>query len=251
MSYRFLQPLAVRNTQLKNRIALSAMIKGMCTEDGHMTEQYYAHYAALAKGGAAVITPGAMVIDSQWPYIFAKQPWLDRDECIPEIAHLVELVHEGGAKLSVQLWHPGQHGSTPEKPCKTVNDLSLEEIRHIQGQFLAAAKRVIAAGADAIEFHLAHNFLPAQFLSPYFNKRSDEYGADTIENATRFSVECIKEIKALMPEYMYLSVKINGSDMVDGGTTPEWAAAACQILEKAGADIFLSMQPDPSPLSPA
>lgn len=238
--YRFLEPVKVGPTTLKNRVIMSGMAKYLCTNDGYITDEYVAHYAGIAKGGAALVTNGIMVIDPTWPYISKHQPYLDDDKYIPGVKRFVDAVHKEGAKAVCQLWHPGLSGTiTADNPGRSINDFDHAEIRRIQNLYVNAARRSKQAGADAIEFHMAHTYLPSQFLSPYFNKRTDEYGSDTIENATRFSIECINRIRdELVDDNFFIVAKINGSDFIEGGTTPEWAAKACQLLEQAGVSMI-------------
>jgi 2,4-dienoyl-CoA reductase-like NADH-dependent reductase (Old Yellow Enzyme family)/thioredoxin reductase len=236
--YSFLQPIKVGNLLLKNRIIYASMCKYMCDDEGNLTNQYYEYYRNLAKGGVALITPGAMVIDPEWPFRFPRQPWLNDDRFIPGLKKLVDIVHAEGALIAFQLWHPGESTTDPDNKPKTVNELTLEEIKKIQRQYVEAARRSKEAGADAVEFHIAHNYLPSQFMSPYFNKRTDEYGCSTVENSMRFSTECIRAIKEELGEDFTVTAKINGSDFVEGGITPDLAAKAAVYVEKAGAAMI-------------
>lgn len=233
--YSFLQPIQLGKLTAKNRIVMSAMIKAMCTEDGVITDDYIAYYAERAAGGTGIIVPGAMVVDSTWPYIFPKQPWLDDDKVIPGLKKAVDAVHAHGALFICQLWHAGLHTATGTPLGKPVAEWSLDEIHAVQDKYVAAAGRAKAAGADGVEFHAAHTFLPNQFLSPHFNKRSDQYGADTVENAARFSTEILARIRdSLCDDHFMLTAKINGDDFVEGGVLPEWSAQAGALMEKAG-----------------
>ena len=236
--YSFLEPIKVGNLLLKNRIIYSAMAKYMCDDEGNITDQYLEYYRNIAKGGVALITPGAMIVDPDWLFRFVKQPWLNDDKFIPGLKKLVDIVHAEGALIAFQLWHPGESTYDSNNKPKTVNQLTIKEIKVIQHQYLEAAKRSKAAGADAVEFHIAHNYLPSQFMSPNFNKRTDEYGCRSVEDSMRFSTECIKSIKAELGDDFMVMAKINGSDFVDGGITPELSAEAAVFVEKAGSAMI-------------
>jgi 2,4-dienoyl-CoA reductase-like NADH-dependent reductase (Old Yellow Enzyme family)/thioredoxin reductase len=232
--YGFLEPIRIGRLRLKNRIIYSAMAKYMCDEVGNVTEQYLAYYKTIARGGCALVTPGAMIVDPTWPFRFVRQPWLNDDRFIPGLRRLTELVHAEDAYIAFQLWHPGESTIDKANKPKTINEFSLAEIRTIQDQFTEAAKRAKAAGADAIEFHVAHNYLGSQFMSPLFNKRTDAYGCSTVENAMRFSSECIGRIHDALGADFPVTAKINGSDFTPGGIEPAYAADAAAELEKAG-----------------
>ncbi|NLW78514.1 MAG: FAD-dependent oxidoreductase [Ruminococcaceae bacterium] len=233
--YAFLQPIKIGPATMKNRISMTAIIRNFC-EDGFINDDYIAYYAERAKGGAGMIVPGAMVVDGDWPYNFPKQPWLTDDKYIPGLKKAVDAVHEYGALFVCQLWQNGRvRGPQGEALSKTVNDFTLEEIRALQDKFVAAAHRCKAAGADGVELHCAHTYLINQFISPYFNQRTDHYGTQTAENTARFGTEILERIRAdLVDDRFFTTAKINGSDFVDGGMTPEWAAEVGVELEKAG-----------------
>lgn len=235
LKYRFLEPLQVGNMRLKNRVILTPMARHLATRDGFVTDAFCAHYERIARGGAALILPGIAAIDSSWPYVSNNQLWLDDDKYIPGLEHFVNVIHEARAKVGFQLWCSGMANTG-----RSINDFSLDEIHRLQNLYLEAARRCKAAGADCIEFHIAHTYLPCEFLSPAWNQRTDRYGADTVENAIRFSVECIRMIRdELCRDGLFeVIAKINGADFYPGGITPDYCAEACVHLEKAGVSLI-------------
>ncbi len=236
--YSFLNPIQVGNTTLKNRIIYPAMGKSLASEDGYVTDRYIEYFRNIARGGVAMITTGIMVIDPEWHYISVRQPWLSDDRFLPGLRKLTEAIHREDCRIMFQPWQSGEAGQPTGGDAPdpvTVNDLSLEEIRRIQQQWFDASRRAKEAGADGIEFHLAHTYLPSQFMSPYFNHRTDAYGSDTIENSLRFSLEIIDRImKELVDDTFMVTAKINGDDFVPGGTTIRRTVEACKLLERAG-----------------
>lgn len=234
VKYSFLEPIKIGHMTLKNRIISTPMARWIAGVDGDMTEGFCAHYERIAKGGASLILPGISVIDSTWPYISNNQLWLDDDKYIPGLKHFVDVIHTAGAKVGFQLWCSGLSGTT-----RSINDFTLNDIKRMQDLYLNAAIRCKKAGADVVEFHLGHLYLPSQFLSPAFNNRTDKYGADTVENAVRFSVECIDMInKNLCDDTFSVIVKMNGDDFIDGGVNIKWASEAAKHLEKAGISMI-------------
>ena len=191
----------------------------------------------LFKGGAGLIIPGGMNVDPTWPSQLPMQPALYHDMFIPSLMKLAEAGKINGAKILFQLWHGGAVNYSGVEP-PTVNDIDVAKIREIQDKFEDAARRAIIAGADGVEFQMCHTYLANQFLSPAFNHRSDEYGAQNLENQLRFSIEKIKRIRAVIGPDKILAVKLQGYDCTDNGITPEMAAQFAPYVEKAGADMI-------------
>lgn len=242
MAYSFLEPVKVGPFTLRNRIIKPAMAEYICHDDGTVSDQFIAFYRNIAKGGAALIVPGISVLDETetTPPTFqgARNPHLTDKKYLPGLRKAVSAVHEEGALIMFQLWQSGSVVTEAGLKSK-INDFTLEELAELKGKFVKAAGLVKESGADGVEFHMAHTYLASQMLSPYFNWRTDQYGADTIENATRFARECIEEItKKYCDDRFTLIVKLNADDFTDGGITPGWAGQAAAILEKAGAQMF-------------
>jgi thioredoxin reductase len=143
-------------------------------------------------------------------------------------------VRNAGALSCCQIWHSGLAGA----PGHSINTFSIDQIESIEEMYFQAARRLKEAGVDAVEFHGAHTYLPGQFLSPFFNHRTDRYGADTIENAARFSLRVIDRIKKeLVDKDFFITGKLNGSDFAPNGMTPARAAQVVQLWEKAGVSM--------------
>lgn len=223
---------------VRNRIIYLSMAKYLSDDEQCITQKEIDYYTSLAKGGAGLIIPGAMVVDGDWPSCLANQPGLYDDRFIPGLSRLTRAIHTHGAKVFFQLWHPGMVRYGTDLPLKTPADFSQNEIHAIQEKFTEAAVRSKKAGADGIELQICHNYICAQFFSPAFNERTDEYGADTLENSLRFSLEILDGIHRACGQDFPISVKINGSDFREDGITPDRAAEASVLLEQAGADLI-------------
>ncbi len=247
-----LQPGKIGTLELKNRIIMSAMGTALADEKGRATERMVAYYAARARGGAGLITPqfAAVSRDSAFAYTL---PLFD-DGHIPEWRKIADAVHEAGARFSIQLMHVGlillYSGAVPEGASILVpsmapwmgkdrpyRELTEEDIDRYVGHYIAAAARARAAGADVIELHACHGCLASSFLSPLINRRQDRYGG-SVENRARFARLIVEGIKRELGRGFPLSVRINGSDGIEGGLTPDEAAQHARILETAGADAI-------------
>lgn len=238
--HAFLTPAKIGNVEIKNRVIMLAMGKTQDNDDFTITESQITHFEAAAKGGVGLIIPGGFIIDKEWPSKMIRQPQLWDDSCIEGLSRLTSRVHAAGAKIFFQLWHGGQVQYWTAEHCKTVAELSMDEMRDIQQKFVDAAVRSKKAGADGVELQVCHNYLLCQFLSPLHNFRTDAYGCDTAENGTRFSCEIIRMIKEACGADFAIMVKLNSSDYSPGGITPELSLAAALCLEKAGADAISS-----------
>lgn len=237
--YNILKPIKLGNVTLKNRIAYLGMAKGLSDPGNFVSEREIAYYTNYAKGGAGMVTTGACLVFPDYPSQLPSQLGLYDDKFIPGIEKLAKSVQSYGAKLILQPWHPGlaNYGAAVEG-IKGPTDFTVEEIHEMQEAFAQAALRAKKAGCDGIEWHMAHNYLPEQFSVELFNKRTDEYGADTIENAARFSVEAVKRTRELVGEDFLINLKINAWDMgQEGGMTPDRCALLAVEMEKAGVNV--------------
>lgn len=239
---KYMEPLKVGRIELRNRVILSAMAKYFCT-NGYIGREYVEYYRTIAKGGTALITPGIMCVEPRW-YGQHEQPFLNDDKYIPGLKRAIDAIHEEGAKFSCQLWMPGHLPYTQADYIETngpklaaVNYMSVEMIEEMQKKYVDAAIRCAKAGTDVIEWHMAHNYLPEQFYSPYFNHRSDKYGAQNVENAMRFSLEVIDRIKKECPEVEVVA-KMNGTDCHVGEATMAWLGDAAVLLEQHGVSLI-------------
>ncbi|MGI6025505.1 MAG: FAD-dependent oxidoreductase [Candidatus Scatomorpha sp.] len=239
--YKLLTSIQAGPLTIKNRIMYLGMGKMLSTPDNFVTERQIAYYENLAKNNVGLIATGACIVFEDYASKLPCQPGLYDDKFIPGLSKLAEAVHRYGAKMLLQAWHPGlaRYGCAPDAPVKAPADFTVDEIHDMQNRFVEAIVRIQKAGFDGVEWHAAHNYMMEEFMVPYFNKRTDEYGADTVDNAARFSEEVISRVRAACGDGFFINVKINAWDMgVEGGMTPEWCAEICRRLEKAGANMF-------------
>lgn len=110
-------------------------------------------------------------------------------------------------------------------------EMTKDEIDFIVGKFIAAAANCKKAGIDGVELHGAHGYLLGSFISPYTNKRTDDYGG-SVENCCRIVTDIIHGIRQTCGNYP-ICVRINGDDFVEGGITLDYAVQVAQVLEAA------------------
>jgi 2,4-dienoyl-CoA reductase-like NADH-dependent reductase (Old Yellow Enzyme family) len=246
--------------RLKNRIIMGPMGTNYGTTDGFSTERDKQYYAERAKGGVAMIITEAMNI-SAGARNHNNSLCVYHDQFIPGLNAVVRAIKNNGALAVAQLNHRGQLlrrsvlGMEPVGPTagnhpatgEPVRGLRGDEIRAIQRDFLAAARRVWRAEYDAVELHAANGYLFQQFFSPRFNRRDDSYGG-SLENRMRLLLETVELVRNELPDFPLL-VRISATEYVKGGYTEAEAIALVQALERAGVvAIDLSGGTNESPL---
>ena len=246
-------PIKINGLELKNRIVMPAM--GTFMTDGNPNERMTAYFVARAKGGCGMITPEATSVYAPGaPCNFLN---LSEDKFVTTFQKMNEEIHAAGAKTCAQLW---QGGLTPmffDPKCIpilpsemlidwvmyapnpnpfTVPAASIETIKEVEAAFGHAARRAVESGFNAVEFHLAHGYMPHMFLSAGFNKRTDEYGG-SFENRALFPLNCIREIRKNIPDEMPLIIRIDAcDDYVENGLTIEDVIAFLKMAKEEGAD---------------
>ena len=251
---KLFEPIRIGKIELKNRIVMPALNTKLGTEWGAMSDRMIDYYAERAKGGVGLIIIENTCID--WPVGKAGTNPIRADEWkfIQGLHDLAEAVHVYGAKIATQLHHAGRQGSSLTSadgqqlvapsaiPClptgaEMPRELTLEEIEAMIGKYVFAATITKAAGFDAVEVHGAHGYLISQFMSPYTNKREDEYGRD-FEGRMRFPLRIIEGIKIATGYDFPIIFRISADEYIDGGLTLEDNKLIAQRLELAGIDAL-------------
>ncbi len=243
-------PITIRGLKLENKVIFPAMGTKMGSEDKFVTRQIIDYQVARAKGGNGLnLTEVCSVYAPSSPRKFLS---IAEDKFIPGLKELVDEVHQAGGKIGIQLWLGGMaaaHGDPAQKivipspvPVPGTEYIlpgaTIETIKETIEAFGAAAKRSVEAGFDTIEFHAGHNYTPHSFLSAAFNKREDEYGG-SLENRSRYLIECIEAIRANIPEEMPLFMRIDAhDDYLEAGLTIEEVIEFCKMAKGAGVDVL-------------
>jgi 2,4-dienoyl-CoA reductase-like NADH-dependent reductase (Old Yellow Enzyme family) len=247
---------AINSMELPSRFVRSATWEGLSTPEGAPVPRLTAMYKVLAKGGVGLIVTGVTYVCPEGR-LKQRQLGLHDDALIEPMAAMVDEVHAAGGVLCAQLGHAGSHmwpEAAPEALAPSDFDspampssgrmvshsgraMTAEEIAATVDAFAAAARRAKAAGFDAVQIHAGHGFLLSQFLSPYYNKREDEWGGSN-ENRARLPRDVVAAVRAEVgPDYPIL-MKINTFDYIKGGFGPDGLAPALKMLGEAGCDAF-------------
>ncbi len=237
--------------KLKNRIVMPAMGTGMASIHGEVTSQMIQYYEERAAGGAGMIIVELACVDSPGGRGSLTQLCIDHPRYILGFNELTEAIHAYDCRAMLQLHHAGRQtlpalteGLQPLAPsaqaCKLMRamprEMSREDIENVKKKFVTSAHYAYKAGFDGVEIHGAHGYLLSEFLSPYTNQRSDEYGGST-ENRARILLEIIAAIKQRMPQ-LAVGVRLNMVDFVPGGIELSEGVEIAALVEAAGADII-------------
>lgn len=247
--FRVFEKTELNRIILKNRFVRSATWEGMATEDGRCIYKLVKTMVNLAKGGVGLIITGHTYIDRSGqasPF----QLGIDRDELIPDLKEMTGEVHEKDGQIILQITHAGCQaipklsGSEPVGPSafgaegKAIcREMTVKEIEAVVKQFGDAAVRAKKAGFDGVQIHSAHGYLLSQFLSPFYNKRTDRYGG-SLENRARFLINTVRAVREKTGDDFPLLIKMNSEDFIENGLTVDEMVSVAGMLEREGVDAI-------------
>lgn len=233
---KLFQPLTIGGVTVRNRILSTGHDTTMAT-DGTVNDRIVAYHRARAAGGVGLIVCQVTGVHESARYTNHVLMGVD-DGCIAGFAKLADAVHAEGARLFVQLFHPGREmtesldGTAPVAWAPSVSPserfhvipraMTPAMIREVLAGYGAAAARLQRAGVDGVEIVASHGYLPAQFINPAVNRREDEYGGSA-ENRQRFLREAIEAARAATSTGFVVGLRISGDEMHEGGLTPDIA----------------------------
>ena len=231
---------------LPSRFVHTAVGEGFATNTGQATPRLRDRYALLGRGGhLGLIITGHVFVEPAGR-MREGQAGLYDDAMISGFAEVAKAARRDGSKLCMQIAHggimtmPDLTGQSAVGPSamairegETTRTMTIEAIHNWVRLFAATARRARDAGFDAVQLHAAHSYGLSQFLSPYFNKRDDEYGG-SVANRTRIVLEIIRAIRDVCGQDFPVLIKVNGEDGLEGGLTLEDAVASLALCEEAG-----------------
>jgi 2,4-dienoyl-CoA reductase-like NADH-dependent reductase (Old Yellow Enzyme family) len=241
---------SIKSMSLANRFVRSATWEGLADKDGAVTPRLIEMMVELARGEVGLIISGYSFVSPEGQ----SSPWqlaIYDDRFLSGLRDMVQAVHSAGGKMALQVAHGGCNANPDLTGLELVRPTAdnkdgkptcrsaahKDEIARIVAAFAKAASRAKEAGFDAVQLHAAHGFLINQFLSPAFNKRTDNYGGP-LENRARFLLEVVQSVRETVgPEYPVL-VKLSSEDFLDGGLTRVEAVQISGMLENASIDAI-------------
>ena len=256
------QPLTIKSVTLRNRIGVSPMCE-YSSEDGAATDWHLVHLGSRAVGGAGLVIAEATAVSPEGR-ITPGDAGIWADKHVEPIARINRFVKQQGAVPGIQIAHAGRKASAArpweggahladdaggwptlapsplpfggELP-KIPRAMSEADIVRVQNEFVAAARRALAAGCEWLELHSAHGYLSHEFLSPLTNRRTDQYGG-SFESRIRFLLETTRAVRAVWPDKLPLAARISCTDWVDGGWDIEQSIELARRLKAGGVDLI-------------
>ncbi len=241
------EPTNIMTMCLRNRFVRSATYDG-CADDGYVTENQTRLYSTLAKGDVGLIITGITYVHPSGQ-ISKFQNSIAGEAFIAGLKNLTHTVHREGAKIALQLFHAGREARFPRSreevplaPSLVETDpyherehraMRQDEIWEIIRAFGDGARRAKEAGFDAVQLHAAHGYLLSQFLSPFTNRRHDEWGGD-IENRLRLHREIYQDIRRKVGEDYPVLIKIGVQDGFPEGLEFNEGKQAAKLLAALG-----------------
>lgn len=240
-------PGKIGGLELSNRLVRSATAEFLADAEGRPLPKLKALYRELARGGVGLIITGHMYIHPSGK-AHEHMMGIYSDELLPGLAGLADAVHGEGGRIAVQINHGGMQCSR-----KTVDEaiapstvqasflpqpareMTLAELELLVDAYARAARRVKQAGFDAVQIHGAHGYLVSQFLSPFVNKRNDDWGGDLHGRMHFLRVICGAVREQVGPDYP-MFIKLGVMDGVEGGLTLEEGAQIVAASESMGLD---------------
>lgn len=226
-------PFQLKDARLRNRIAVPPMCQYQAI-DGFVSDWHLPHYAGLARGGAGLVVVEATAVSPEGR-ISPGCLGLWRDEQQTGLAQISAAIKATGAVPGIQIGHAGRKASA-HRPWEGDNHIgeddpagwatispsaipfggglsrvpramTRDDIARVQGDFVAAAKRALAAGFEWLELHFAHGYLAQSFLAVHANQRDDAYGGNP-EKRGRFLRECLAAVRKVWPESRPLTARL-------------------------------------------
>lgn len=247
------EPVKIKNMALRNRFVRSATYDGCADRNGNVSEKQIKIFSKLAAGGVGLIITGITSVHGSGQ-ISSFQNSIASDDCISGFKLLTTTVHDLGGRIAVQLFHAGRErakfirakteqaiapSSVPNDPyfIENYRPMREDEIWDIIRAFGDAAKRAREAEFDAVQVHGAHGYLLSQFLSPFTNHRSDDWGG-SLENRLRFHREIYRDIRKKVGNDYPVLIKIGVHDAFPGGLEFDEGKLAAQLLAQLGFDAL-------------
>lgn len=239
------EPLTVKRTTFRNRIAMTPMGTNYGEANGEMSNRHMNYYSLRAKGGVGLIILENANVEYPVGSNGTSQIRIDHDSYMPRYYQLVESLHKDGATVAIQINHAGASASSTRTGVETVSSsnvptkaggeiprpMTKEEILTTVKKYAEAARRIQAIGFDAIEIHCGHSYLMSQFISPYYNKRTDEFGG-SVENRLRFPRMILEAVRKEVGPWFPIIVRVSAEERVPGGNTLEDTLEYLEYLDE-------------------
>ncbi|QOV89516.1 NADH:flavin oxidoreductase/NADH oxidase [Humisphaera borealis] len=256
------QPYHLKDVVLRNRVVVSPMCQ-YSSENGFPNDWHLVHLGSRAVGGAGLVIVEATAVAPEGR-ISPGDSGIYLDDHVEPFARIARFMKQHGAVPGIQIAHAGRKASA-NKPwegddhivaappgwetiapsavpfggnlTKTPKEMSVADIKRVRDNFVAAAKRSLAAGFEWLELHFAHGYLAHEFYSPLSNRRTDQYGG-SFENRIRFIMETFAAVREVWPARFPLTARLSVTDWVKEGVTVEESIELTKRMKAGGLDLL-------------
>lgn len=195
-----------------------------------------------ALGGAGIVICGHTIVeDGRSSFASPAEPYLFSKYSVEEAQSRIRKTHAAGAKASIELFHGGLYARVKDfargpqdvvrEDGTVVKAMTMEDMELVANKFGEAAKDAKNLGFDMVFLHFGHGWLPAQFLSPYFNKRDDEFGG-SFENRSKFPRMIVDKVREAVGPHFPIDLRISAIEWVEGSIEFEDTLKFIQSIEK-------------------
>lgn len=235
-----LSPIQIGPMKLKNRVSFTPVWPSFATSDGRVNRELMEWVRDIVKGGVGCINIGCGCVNRNLPPFVTHLLRMSEEGTVNEMTMLSDLVHMYQCKIGIELFAINMYGGSFEtrdanstKPVVELDPtfMTKEQIKEYIEDFVDAADRAVRCGVDSIVIHGAHGQLPGCFLNKRINERTDEYSAENMDNASRFTVELLRAIREKIGNQLAIEYRINASDMVPGSPTLDEVIAFVKRIE--------------------
>ena len=239
-------PIKIGNMEVKNRIQFSPMVSSLSTPTGGVSPELLGYIKYQAQSGVGVITIGSTPIDHINGVDFFGALDVTSDDNMTDLRRISEVVHRYGAKVSCELVHAGRSAPKQFRPNSPaiapsaipvengptdIREMDEKDMETIRNEYCDVAERLMKSGFDMVMVHAAHGNLLAQFMSPKYNQRTDEYGG-SFENRVRWPISVLKAMCERVGRGLCIDMRISGDELVPGGMGIEETKAFIRLAQE-------------------
>jgi 2,4-dienoyl-CoA reductase-like NADH-dependent reductase (Old Yellow Enzyme family) len=248
------KPIKIGPIIVPNRLFFPPICFNWANPDGTMSDKLHDFYVDLAEGGNGMIITGCAAVSPD-SILYQYTMRIHDKKHVPGLKKLCTEIEKRGSIPAIQLMNFGRQARTTYTgkpvyapsaiPCPVISqvdpnykirEMTLEDIERVRNDFVDAAVLSAEAGFKVVQVHAAHGYLLSNFLSPYTNHRTDQYGG-SVENRTRFIVEIIQGIRRKLGNAVAIDIRVSGDELVEGGLKPHDFKEIISRFEKAGIDM--------------
>ena len=243
------EPIRIGPLEIKNRFEIPPMGPRIGTPSTTVDALQVAYYEERAKTGAGIVTIPDTGIDTITAGTLAQNYYIDGQKSVSELAKLVKAIHRHGSKASIELNHAGWMANAIAGPAFTVSDLPVKiselpefagvvelkimdqaDIDYVVNAYADAVAICQEAGFDMVMIHGAHGTLPAQFVSPLTNKRTDKYGGSPEKRMT-FYTEMLQAVRKKVGREFPIELRVSYTEHTPGGLEVDDVIKYLKVIE--------------------